>query len=236
MHGREGHKFDDNQSGNGKEHGTTLAEAVIEDLGHGLLHRGAQDLLRITHAVTQNDVEQETGNVGEGHGQGDSPRGLELGIAHLLRDVRGRVVVSHCPADGKETEQPAKANGLPATRGINLREDVARIMLIFGQDQQGNGTGHENTNVENDIKFGHLLHPVGRQRVHNTRDDRKSSHDANGGVSGDGVVEVAAHGDGGQKHLRSTVLRRGHTGNLTKKVKPAREPEGVLARHRVTLW
>lgn len=229
LHGCEGDELDDDQGSNGEEHGTTLAETVVEDLRDGLSHGRLEDLLHVAHAEAQDDVEEEADHVGEKHGRRDSPRSLALGLADLLGDVRSRVVVGHGPADGQETKQPAEANGSPSGLRLDVSKDIGGVVLVLGHDQQGNSAGHQDTDVEDDIELGHLLHPVGRQGIDHAGDDGQSSHDTDSVVVGDGVVEVAAHGDSGQKHLGCAVLGRSDTSDLAQEVEPSSEPVIVSA-------
>lgn len=229
LHRGKGDELDDDQPGNGEEHGTTFAKAVVEDLRDGLGHRRHEDLVRAAHAVAENNVEQETAEVGEEHRQRDGPRGFPLGIVDLLGDVGGRIVVGHGPAHGEETKQPAEADGLPATPRLDMGEDVGCVMLVLGHDQQSDGAGHEDAEVEDHVELGHLLHPVGRQGVDRAGDDCQGRHDTHSGAIGDGIVEVAAHGDCSQKHLGSAILRRSNTSNLTQEIEPAGQPEKKIS-------
>ena len=181
-------------------------------------------MFRVAHAEAEDNVEQEAGEVGEEHSQRDRPRGLNLGVTDLFCDVRGRIVVCHSPADGKETKQPAKADGFPATRRLDMSKHVRGVMLVLSYDQQRDGTRHKNTDVEDHVEFGHLLHPVGRERVDHTSNYRQGSHDTDSSVVRDGVVEVAAYRDGSQKHLGSAILRGSNTSNLAQEIEPPRNP------------
>lgn len=134
LHGSEGHELDDDQTRNREEHTTALAEAVIEDLGDRLGHGRGEDFVRVAHTEAEHNVEQETSDIGKQHGERDRPGSLELGSVDLLGNVGSRIVVGHGPADRQETEQPTEANRCPATLRLDLGEDVARAMLILGQD------------------------------------------------------------------------------------------------------
>ena len=70
-------------------------------------------------------------------------------------------------------------------------------MFIIAHCQQCNAAAEQNSNVENDIGFGHLLERCCIQTVQSTMEDSKCSHHADGlTVCRHVTVEVPCHGDG----------------------------------------
>ena len=84
MHGCETNKLDDDQAGDGEEDATCLAEAVVEDLGDGLVDWAGENLRGVAlqnllmfrqqnktrvayHAEAEDDVEEETSKICEEH-------------------------------------------------------------------------------------------------------------------------------------------------------------------------
>lgn len=230
LHGSESHELDDNKTRNGEEHTTTLAQAVVEDLSDRLSHRRGENLVGVAHAEAKYNVEQEASDIGEQHGRGNSPGSLEFGIVNLLGDMGSCIVVCHCPADRQESEQPAEANRCPATLRLDFGEDVLGVVLILGQDQQRDRASNQNADMENDIRLGHLLHPVGGKRVDHTGDNGKRGHHADSSVCGNFIVEVAAHRDRCEEHLGGSILRRRNASNLAKEVKPTSNPVPILVQ------
>lgn len=147
--------------------------------------------------------------------------------------MSGGVVVGHGPRDGEETEEEGEALWLPAGVLLNVREDVFWSVLVFGLDEEGDAAGDEDADMEDDVALGHFLDPVGGHGVDASGEDGKTGHDTNGRVGGDFILEVGSDGDGGEQHLCSTVLGRGNTSNLTKKVDPSGHPRQDW---RVLLW
>lgn len=96
-HSRKADKLDDDEATNGEEDTARLAQTVVEELSHWLVQRSGQNLGRITHAEAENDIEQETGQVGEDHSQGDSPGSFDLWLRDLFSDVCCCIVIGHGP-------------------------------------------------------------------------------------------------------------------------------------------
>jgi len=64
LHGCEADEFDDNQAGNREEDGASFAEAVVEDLGDGLVNWASEDLRwvalsKILVSVVPQDIESK---------------------------------------------------------------------------------------------------------------------------------------------------------------------------------
>lgn len=75
----------DDEGAYGVDNAACLSERVVEDLSNGLIDRRGEDSSGIAHAIAEDDVEQETGNIGEQHGKGDGPRCLELRLGDSVR-------------------------------------------------------------------------------------------------------------------------------------------------------
>jgi hypothetical protein len=69
LHGCEAHELEDEESADGVEDSTRLSETVVKDLGNWLDNWAGENLGWVTHAKAQDDVEEETSNVGEEHGK-----------------------------------------------------------------------------------------------------------------------------------------------------------------------
>ena len=147
--------------------------------------------------------------------------------------MRGGVVISHSPGHREEAEEEGEALWLPAGVLLNVREDVFWSVLVLGLNEEGDTAGDEDADVEDDVALGHLFNPVGGHGVDTSREDGKTGHDTNGRVGGDFILEVGSNGDGGEQHLCGTVLGRGNTSDLTKKVDPSGHPRQDW---RVLFW
>lgn len=66
------------EGANSVEETTSLAKGVVENLRDGL--RRGQNLGRVAHAEGQDNVVEETANVGKSHGGEDAPGRLDLGL------------------------------------------------------------------------------------------------------------------------------------------------------------
>jgi hypothetical protein len=78
LRGREAHELQDDEGEDGEGDAAAAAERVVEDLGDGLLDGGLEDRGRVAHAEAEDNVEEEAGDVGECHGEGDGPGSLSL--------------------------------------------------------------------------------------------------------------------------------------------------------------
>lgn len=107
---------------------------------------------------------------------------------------------------------------------FSVGEDIGGIVFVFGYREKCDRASHQDENVEDDIAFGHLLHPVGGQRVDEAVEDSQSSHHTYRLVVCWYIGKVRAHGDSGEQDLCRSILRRGDTGDLTKQVEPAVNP------------
>jgi len=224
--GGEADELEDDECADGVEDATGRAEGVVENLGYGLSDGRGEDVVRVTHGEAKDDVVEPTSYVGEQHGHGDSPRGLNFGLGDFLSDVGSRIVISHSPGYGKETEKERKACGAPSGGGFDVGENIFGVVSVNSRSlrEKSNAAGDENQDVENDIGLGHLLHPIGRKRVDETADDSQSSHHADD-VAGSGVVgESRTHGNGRKEQLSRAIFRRGDTSNLTQKIDPTCYP------------
>ena len=114
LHGSEAHELDDEETGHGEEDPARFAEAVVENLGNRLNDWACEDLGGVAHAEAEDDVEEEPSHVGEQHGRGNRPWGLDLWLGDFFGNVRCRIVIGHRPGDGEEAEKEAEANRLPA--------------------------------------------------------------------------------------------------------------------------
>ena len=134
------------------------------------------------------------------------------------------IIISHGPGNRQEAEQKRPSDWSPPSVALDVGENVTRIMLVFGHNQERNRTGKEDTKVIDDIGLGHLLHPVCRKRIDEAIENGQSSHDPNGLVGGREPVEIAADRNRRQEQLRRSIFRRSDAGNLTKKIDPSHNP------------
>ena len=96
LHGGEADEFEDDEAADGVEDPSRLAEGEVEDLSNGLGCR--EDDGRVGgHAEAEDDVEEESTEVGEQHGERDGPWCLDFWLRDLFGDVSGRIVIRHGP-------------------------------------------------------------------------------------------------------------------------------------------
>lgn len=77
---READELQDDEGAYREDDAAALAKRVEEDLRNGLGDWACKDGDGITHDKAKDNVEEETSNVGEQHGQGNRPRCLEFGL------------------------------------------------------------------------------------------------------------------------------------------------------------
>lgn len=167
MHGCEADELDDDESAEGEDDSACFAEDVEENLCDWLSDARAQNVVHIAHAEAEDDGKKPAHNVGEEHSHADGPWGLDLGLDDFLCDVGRRVVVSHGPAHGKETEEERPSDRRPAGNIVGVGEDVMGgvfrgAVARLSQGQKGDTAGYQNEDMEDHIGFCHLLHPVSR--------------------------------------------------------------------------
>ena len=141
----------------------------------------------------------------------------------------GGIVIGHGPADGQEAKHERPTVRCPSGDVVDVGEDVfggvfGGAVALLGHGQKSDAAGNEGEDVEDDITFGHFLHPVRRKRVHQTGEDGKAGHDTNGLAGSGFVFEVSADGHSSEEQLSSTIFRGGDTGNLTEDIQPADDP------------
>lgn len=105
LHGSEGDELDDDEGADGECDTARLSENVVEDLRDWLSDLRGQDVLWRAHDEAKDDVEEETGNVGEQHGHRNGPWCLDLWLDDFLGDMSGSIVVSHGPGNRQEAEE-----------------------------------------------------------------------------------------------------------------------------------
>jgi hypothetical protein len=148
----------------------------------------------------------------------------------LFCDVSGGVVIGHSPRNGQEAEKERESNRCPARGRIDIRKDIASAMLVLGLSEQRNAAGDQDEHVEDDICFGHFLHPVCGQRIDQAAQDCESGHDANDGSSGWEVgegprtIQRRAHRDSSKQHLRRAIFGRCNACDLAQQVNPSDYP------------
>lgn len=105
-----------------------------------------------------------------------------------------------------------------------MREDKAGSFLILGLDEKDDRAREQNGDMEDNISFHILLHPVHGHSVHKTIEYRQIRHDADGEASSRLISKVQSHGDNSEQNLCRTVSRSCDTSRLAKQVEPAIHP------------
>lgn len=91
-------------------------------------------------------------------------------------------------------------------------------------DKQRDAAADKDSNVEDDICLGHLLHPPGRHGVDESSNDCKASHDCDILANSWDVGEVGSNADCSQEQGGSTPLTGSNTCDLTEEVQPSSHP------------
>lgn len=144
LDGRHGREVEDEEGGDGEEDAAAFADNVVEDLGDGLDDGGGKDGGGVAHGVGEDDGEEPAADPGEAERCGDGPGGFDCGVLDLLCDVRGRVVVGHCPGGGQEAEEERPSCGTPAGGRDYGRPDVGGAVFVLLHDQQGDAAAEKN--------------------------------------------------------------------------------------------
>ena len=107
----------------------------------------------------------------------------------LFCNVSSSIVISHSPRNRQEAEKKRESHGCPARSRVDVSEDVASTVFMFGLDEQCNAAGHQDENMEYNVCLCHLLHPVSGKRINQAAEDCEGCHDADDCSSGREVGE-----------------------------------------------
>ena len=187
LNGDDAERVENDESADGVDNSTVTSKIVVENLNDRLLERAGQDICWITHDKSEDDGKEPTHDVGQSHGDENSPRSLGLWLVNLLSDVSGRIVVGHGPRNGKETEQERPADRVPARLGVDEGENVRASVTIRAHGEESNGAGQDDQTVEDNVAGGDLGEPFGRERVDYSVEDGHTSLDGDSVASGWGV-------------------------------------------------
>lgn len=175
-------------------------------------------------AVGEDDGEQPATHIGKAQCDSDGPRCFYFRAFDLLGDVRGRVVVGHCPGGGEEAEEEGEAGGRPAGVGDDFGPDIGVAVFVLAHGEEGDAAGYEHPKVEDDVAAGYALEEARVHAVENGMEEDDGGHDADSLAWCGFIFEAAFHRDCGEEELRATVFGRGKTGRLSEDIEPATEP------------